>query len=163
MDTPYHRNRLRMVEALLAPEDFAGHVVDFGCGDGIMARSVLNKGGTITAIDIDSDMVATTRHALDPFRERVTLVEGGVESLQGLPDGSADTLLALNVLSYLSPKEDNLFYENAARILRQGGALVCTHSNELFDMFTLNKYTVAFFQKNFFSLASFGGGAWKPF
>jgi len=122
IDTPYHRNRLRMVEALLAPEDFAGHVVDFGCGDGVMARRVLGLGGTITAIDIDSDMVAMTRRALDPFKDRATVVEGGIESLQALPDRSVDTLLALNELAYLSQQEDNLFYENAARILRPRGA-----------------------------------------
>jgi hypothetical protein len=33
--------------------------------------------------------------------------------------------------------------------VRPGGTLVITHSNELFDLFTLNRYTRAFFERHF--------------
>ena len=41
------------------------------------------------------------------------------------------------------------FYAEATRIIRPGGYLVVTHSNSLFDLFTFNAYTVAFFRDQF--------------
>ncbi len=66
-----------------------------------------------------------------------------------LPSASYDTVLALNVLAYLDDNSCSDFYRQAARILRIGGKLIVTHSNELFDLFTFNKYTVAFYEKHF--------------
>lgn len=52
-------------------------------------------------------------------------------------------------LHNMSPDEEKKFYSESRRILRSGGNLVITHSNELFDLFTFNKYTVSFFQRHF--------------
>lgn len=77
------------------------------------------------------------------------LIRGGVEGMDALPDASFGYLFALNVLAYLNQEEEVAFYRHARRLLGKGGVLIVTHSNELFDMFTLNRYTVNFFNKHF--------------
>ena len=47
-------------------------------------------------------------------------------------------------------KSDNFAdkHREAHRIIRRGGWLLVTHSNKLFDMFSLNSYTASFFDEN---------------
>lgn len=145
----YHRNRLRMVEALMRPGDLTGRVVDFGCGDGFICEKVVGAGGSAIGIDIDPSMIAASRDRLVRFGGKSSFVEGGVEALGDLPAGTADVLFALNVLAYLDPESESEFYRHVARILVPDGVLICTHSNELFDMYTLNRYTVEFYRRHF--------------
>ena len=149
MESEYHRSRLAMIDALLKPNDFKGRVLDFGCGDGIHAVAAASAGATVMAIDIDQSMVDETGKRLESLGSGHQVVVGGVEKLAALPEKSCDTLLAFNVLAYLQDAQCDDFYREAARILKSGGIFLCTHSNELFDMFTFNKYTVAFFKKHF--------------
>lgn len=72
-----------------------------------------------------------------------------VQFLDSIPDASLDALLSFNVLAYLSDGEESTFYKHAQRILKPKGFLIVTHSNKLFDMFSLNRYTCEFFQENF--------------
>jgi hypothetical protein len=57
--------------------------------------------------------------------------------------------VAANVLGYLTDAEEREFYEQASRMLAPDGYLVIAHSNELFDLFTFNKYTVSFCEEHF--------------
>jgi 2-polyprenyl-3-methyl-5-hydroxy-6-metoxy-1,4-benzoquinol methylase len=150
LDGPYHRNRLKMVRTLLANVPLAGKdVVDFGCGEGVFARELLEQGASIVGLDIDATMVDEAKRALLPRWPQTRLIQGGVESLAGVTSGSADILISLNVLAYLSEPEERTFYAEAHRILRPDGGMLVTHSNELFDLFTCNRYTAAFFERNF--------------
>jgi len=151
LDGPYHQNRLRMVKALIEEIDFTDSVcLDFGCGDGVFAEMLLTAGAKhVHGIDIAEEMITSARERLKPFAERVTLEVGGVERLSNLPDRKFDHTFSLNVNAYFSQEDDACFYKQARRIMLPGGSLVITHSNELFDMFTLNRYTKLFFEKHF--------------
>ena len=150
LDGPYHRHRLAMIQRV------AGNVVqpgsaclDFGCGDGIFAETLSAEGASVVGVDIDPQMIAAARQRFADRSLSVSFDVGGVEAFARLADGSTDVVFALNVVAYLTPDEDDLFYRECFRILRPGGHLIVTHSNELFDMFTLNRYTVDFFRRNF--------------
>lgn len=150
IDGPYHANRLKMVETLLENLSFAStRCLDFGCGDGVFAERLLADGAQVTGIDVDEAMIRAARSRLAGKVPVTELIRGGVEGMDLLPDASFDFLFALNVLAYLNTDEEELFYRHAQRLLRCGGVLIVTHSNELFDMFTLNRYTVNFFKKHF--------------
>jgi ubiquinone/menaquinone biosynthesis C-methylase UbiE len=149
MDTPYHRNRLAMIARLIARCAVPAAVVDFGCGDGVHAAEFAAAGARLWAIDVDAEMAKTTRERLSGFGGDNVAIEGGAEALRGIPSESVDLVLGLNVLAYLSPEDEKTFYTQARRVLKRGAKLVVTHSNELFDMFTLNKYTVSFFARHF--------------
>ena len=75
--------------------------------------------------------------------------QGGVELMKSIPDDSFDAVISFNVLAYLTNEEDREFYIQAQRILKDGGQLIVTHSNSLFDMFSLNAMTSQFFADNY--------------
>lgn len=159
MQTPYHKNRIGIVEALLTKQDLSKTVLDFGCGDGICSERVIVAGGRVVAVDLESSMVKSTQNRLDACARNCrssgySVQCGGTETLTRYADESFDTVLAVNVLAYMDKPEEHLFYTQSHRILRPGGVLVVTHSNELFDLYTLNKYTVAFFKRHFSTHAS---------
>jgi ubiquinone/menaquinone biosynthesis C-methylase UbiE len=139
-----------MIDSLIGNTTI-GQIIDFGCGDGVYSIVFAAQGCKVTAIDIDPSMVEVTRQRLSDFGgggEHKTL-QGGVETLKKFKDASVDSVLALNVLAYLDSDQCDDFYCEAARILKVGGNMIVTHSNELFDLFTFNKYTVAFYKKYF--------------
>lgn len=150
IEGPYHANRLKMVEALLEGSSFGGKdCLDFGCGDGVFAERLLADDARVIGVDVDQVMVSAARTRLQARWPEARIVRGGVEAMEQMPDKSFDFLFALNVLAYLNADEEETFYRQAKRLLRPEGALIVTHSNELFDMFTFNRYTVNFFKKHF--------------
>ncbi len=142
IDGGYHQHRLAVIRTLL-PDLKRKSVVDFGCGEGVLIRMARDMGAAkITGIDIDAALLEMAKTA-----GAAQLFNGGVERLGDMRD--ADCLIAANVATYFTDDENAKFYEYAARALRPGGHLVITHSNELFDFFTLNVFTVEFFKRNF--------------
>lgn len=147
---PYHEHRLNVVKALISDVTLQGtHCLDVGCGEGVFAEHLLNHEASVLGFDSSGIMVEHAKHRLMGFADKVDIVEGGILCMEDIGSKSIDAVFALNVLAYLTPDEERCFYENSARILRPDGILVVTHSNELFDMFTLNRFTVDFFHRNF--------------
>lgn len=150
VEGPYHANRLAMVKALLAERLGPGDAcIDFGIGDGVFATHLLEHGARVDGIDIDPQMIAAAEQRLRARWPSVALEQAGVDALARRPSGSVDHLISLNVLAYMTTSEEEAFYREAARLLKPGGTLTVTHSNELFDLFTLNRYTVNFFHNHF--------------
>lgn len=143
IDNAYHAHRLTMIRSLIDPIASEGVVLDFGCGDGVMLLDFEES----RRIGIDPDL-----DLLNRAKERVpdaTFVHGGVNAMKEVEAGSVDLILCLNVAAYFSDEEDQEFYMQVGRVLKRGGALVITHSNELFDLFTLNAFTANFFKNQF--------------
>lgn len=136
---PYHRQRIDAIMNLML--DLQGKtVVDFGCGEGVFCELLTAAGAKILAgIDIEESLLEKAR-----ARMAGLYVHGGVEALKSLPP--CDVLLAANVLAYLTAEQEQVFYEEAGRIAKY---LIVSHSNSLFDLYTLNAYTAAFFKENF--------------
>ncbi len=141
IDGPYHRHRLSVIDALL-PDLAGADVVDVGCGEGVLIREARSRGAArITGLDIDAALLERAEGA------GADLLLGGVERLAQIE--RADCVIAANVAAYFTDDEYALFHKEVARLLPPGGTLVITHSNELFDLFTLNAFTVAFFRERF--------------
>lgn len=142
IDSAYQRHRLDVIRALL-PSPIGKTVIDFGCGDGILIHEAFARGAEIViGLDINETMVAAASRI-----PSAQILHGGVDRLGGC--GAADCLIAANVLAYMTDDEEDRFYRAASRIVRRGGSLVVTHSNALFDMFTLNARTTEFYRENF--------------
>lgn len=141
----YHTHRLSVIRELIPADLYIKDkkVFDFGCGNGVMLPKFIKAGVQINAADQSEEMVATARERVSP--ELITLA--GVKHLRKIGTASLDGLLCLNVMCYFTDEEEKIFYEEAERIVKPGGYLVVTHSNELFAMFSLNKHTEKFFSK----------------
>lgn len=139
INQPYHRHRLRVIGALL-PIVTGREALDFGCGDGVMLRELVGRGAA--AIGIERDPALAERAATVG-----RVICGGVDALRDL--GRQGCILAANVLAFMTTDEERAFYTEARRILAPAGHLVVTHSNDLFDLFTLNAFTADFHRRHF--------------
>jgi len=107
-----------------------GDVVDFGCGFGTFtipaARIVRGTPGIVHALDIEPDMVETTRRKAEEARltnvrvERRDFVADGT----GLPDANVDYVMLFNILHCEQPE---VLLREAWRILPPGGRLGIMH------------------------------------
>jgi SAM-dependent methyltransferase len=97
-------------------------VLDFGCGDGQLARFIADRKSprSVIGIDLDRDAIAlareqsASRQGGSPLDFRV----GGTDRMP-LPDASVDTLLAFDCLEHvMSPRS---ILDEWFRVLRPGG------------------------------------------
>ena len=147
-DSTYHAHRLRAFHRLLASIDLQGAIcVDFGCGDGVFTEHLVTMFGAAHVIGIDpSERLLQTARARG---SSIAYTPGSVEAMAEIPSASVHCITALNVLAYLSDAEETAFYLAAHRILREGGSLIVSHSNRLFDLYACNRLTVEFFRDEF--------------
>lgn len=148
----YHDARFDIAYAQLDAANLGkgARVHDFGCGDGTSLVDLAAKGYRVDGSDIAEEMIALAK--VNTAKANVTpgrLFVGGAHELAQYGEGELDAIIALHVLIYLTDEEEAAFYKHARRALRPGGALVIAHSNELFDMYALNRGTVEFFGRNF--------------
>jgi SAM-dependent methyltransferase len=120
-----------------------------GCGEGIFADHLVRQGAAVDGFDINAEMIRVAEKRFEGTDATTRFAVGGTERMRDYGDATFDCVFALNIVAYLSPDDDARFYVDAARVLRPGGTLVITHSNELFDLYTLNRYTVGFFKRHF--------------
>ncbi len=148
MNGAYHAHRLAVIGRLLEAVPTKNvSCLDFGCDDGAVSELLARRGARVLGIEPDARLSAAARRRVEPLRGRI--VTAGLGELRDIRPASIDLLLALNVAAYFTDDEDRAFYEQASRILRPGGARVVTHSNELFDLYTLNAYTVELIPRHF--------------
>ncbi|MBE0533508.1 MAG: class I SAM-dependent methyltransferase [Rhodospirillales bacterium] len=158
----YHSHRLRTIQAIIPNELYgvAKKILDFGCGDAVIFEKFLDFKAEIFGIDASEEMIDLGRKRLRSQGYDENLIRlGTVNDLELLESGSLDAIFSFNVIAYLTFQEEEIFYREVKRIIKPGGWLAVTHSNELFDMFSLNRYTVDFFEKYFVGLG--GGGPLK--
>ena len=143
----YHHARLTTATRLLEQAGLprGARVVDFGCGDGVYARELAAKGFSVTGMDLVEEMVVLAREK-DP-EGSASYATGGAAQLESA--GACDAVVSLNVLAYLTDGELADFWAALGEILKPGGCLLVSHSNELFDLFALNAGTAGFFARHF--------------
>ena len=152
MENDYHKHRLNVIWSLIPRELLSKNknIFDFGCGNAILFDPFIQSGANITGIDISGDMIeSANKYLSSKGHPKDIAFQGDVTYLKEIPSNSLDAILSFNVLAYLTDQEDDLFYNEAKRIVKPGGFLIVTHSNELFDMFSMNERTLQFYNKYF--------------
>jgi SAM-dependent methyltransferase len=98
------------------------HVLDLGCGDGVLTATLAARGALATGIDIERAALRAAIRRTDPGQHRPPrFVQGRVERLP-FADGVFDVAVAVTVLCIV-PDSARVVAE-AARVLRPGGRLV---------------------------------------
>jgi len=95
-------------------------ILDIGCGNGYVAAKLVQRGNTLTGIDVSQDGIDIARAAYPNIRFEVrSLYEDDFDKVVAQP---VDCVIALEVVEHLfSPK--TLFYK-ASLVLKQGGYLI---------------------------------------
>lgn len=113
------RLALEMVEAVIPP---SSRILDAGCGSGVMASKLIERGYAVWGIDFAEPMIRQARELCgsDQF---------GVADIEHIPfpDNTFDAVVSLGVIEYLESDEQAL--HEIRRVLRPGGRAVIAISN----------------------------------
>ena len=108
----------------LLPDVKGKHVLDAGCGPGLYTEILLDRGATVTAIDVSPKMIHFAKQRLG---DRATIRRANLEEPLGfMADNSVDIVLSSLVLDYI--KNWNSLFSEISRILRDDGYFI--FSNE---------------------------------
>ncbi|MFA7430946.1 MAG: class I SAM-dependent methyltransferase [Rhodospirillaceae bacterium] len=115
-----HISNHRMVLETLAEHRLVGaRVVDVGCGDGRLARSLVEHGAA-SAVGIECSPRQLAKARALPAMDGVTVVEGVGQALP-LADGTADIAVFFNSLHHIPAANMATALGEAARVLVPGG------------------------------------------
>lgn len=133
-EKPHNAYYERPATLSLLPDVAGLDVLDAGCGPGVYAEWLVERGARVTAVDVTPRMVELTRERL---RDRVqALVHDLADPLTFAPDASFDLIVSPLVLEYI-PDWVPIFAE-FHRVLRPGGFLVFSCGHPGFEFYVLN-------------------------
>lgn len=97
----------------------AGRVLDVGCGEGVLARALAERGHAVVGIDISEGLLAVARLQEQQESLGISYVHGDASTLDELADGSFDGVAT----SLTSTDLDDLggVLRSVARVLSPGG------------------------------------------
>jgi ubiquinone/menaquinone biosynthesis C-methylase UbiE len=109
---------MSVVEAALAP--LAGKLVlDIGCGGGVLARSLSDRGARVVGVDPNMEAVGAARQAVPTG----TFYQAGAEAMP-FADSSFDGAILLNSLHHVPMLAMHQALREAARVTKPAGPIV---------------------------------------
>lgn len=129
----YHDYRISTFRSYLSDINTKDlHILDYGCGDGSISELISGK---YTGIDPSSEMI---RLAQGKYSHK--FVCGGINTLkETLEREDIGVVICLNTLPYMSESEVSEFFQACSQ---HQCKVIVSHTNELLDLFSLNRYTV---------------------
>ena len=100
----------------------AAHVLDAGCGPGLVAEAFLSAGCRVTGVDLSAEMVARARARCAPFGDRGSFSRQRVQDLPA--EAAFDAAVSRFVLHHVQDPA-GFVAAHAARV-RPGGAVVAS-------------------------------------
>ena len=96
-----------------------GRVLDLGCGEGILARALAQRGNTVTGIDLSEGLLAAARDREERERLGIRFVHGDAARLEGFDDESFDGVATSITFTDLADLDGVL--RAVERVLAPGG------------------------------------------
>ena len=157
---PIHRELIRK----LLQEHACANVLDAGCGPASMLRDLVDVVPQLYGFDLTPEMVAEAKKVMaDLGTPSHQIWEGSVLDPQAfLPpigendqahdqpqlirqQGGFDSAICVGVLPHVPAESDIVVMQNLASAVKPGGLVVAEARNQLFSLFTLNRYSAGLF------------------
>ncbi len=149
----------------LLPTDLTGKMIlDAGCGSGIYAKLLAEKGATVYGVDISEEMIKIAKEETPPALT-ITYSVGDVQKLQ-FNDASMDIILATYVLENVPDLQKT--FQEFYRVLKPGGSFIASMSHPLRAASTQNTaddkeiWMVTNYFEEGVRTSDFGGGMMVP-
>ncbi len=143
---PVHQDLVRR----LLDESGARRVLDAGCGPASMLRSLVSPSRELYGFDLTPEMVREARRIMSPLGVPESHIwQGSVaEPAAFLPPNDPrafDAAICVGVLPHVPVALDEVVIGNLRDAVAPGGLVVAEARNQLFALFTLNRYSHEFF------------------
>jgi 2-polyprenyl-3-methyl-5-hydroxy-6-metoxy-1,4-benzoquinol methylase len=143
---PVHRDLVRR----LLKQAKASRVIDAGCGPASILRYLAKDGLDVWGFDLTPEMVTEARRVLTRYGVPAGRIwRGSVMSRHAFRAPGAgrafDAALCLGVLPHVPAGADVKVIRNLGKAVKKNGLVVVEARNQLFGLFTLNRYSHQFF------------------
>lgn len=151
-DAPYPPVHLDLAKRLVDACD-SRRLLDAGCGPASMLRHLVASGREVHGFDLTPEMVTEARRVMEELGVPASKVwEGSVTQPADYltrEDGKAayDCILSCGVMPHIPAEADAEVIANIREALAPGGTAIVEARNELFAMFTMNRYSHELFLK----------------
>jgi SAM-dependent methyltransferase len=150
---PVHRDLIvSLVEA-----HGARRVIDAGCGPASILRHIAGADRTLYGFDLTPEMICEAKRVMAPLGvEDSRLWVGSVLDQSAYRPPSQpfvpyDAALCVGVLPHLPEEKDEALITQLRDAVRPGGLVLVEARNELFSLFTMNRYSSDFFGQRLIS------------
>jgi ubiquinone biosynthesis O-methyltransferase len=96
-------------------------ILDVGCGDGVLALELAERGAQVTGVDTSARMIAAARERAKRAGHDVTFEVASAEALPFSP-GTYDAVVAITILCFVEDAARTL--REICRVLKPGGHLI---------------------------------------
>jgi SAM-dependent methyltransferase len=130
----------------------AGSLLDAGCGPASILRHLIDLDLELFGFDLTPEMIAECKKVMVNLGvAESNFWEGSVTNLndfQGAldPPKKFDATVCVGVLPHIPAEHDETVFKNIRASVRNGGLAIVQARNELFSLFTLNRYSSDFFE-----------------
>lgn len=145
---PVHTDLVRNLLRAARPSS----LVDAGCGPASMLRDLVDLDIELYGFDLTPQMVVEARRVLGSLgiaTERVwegSVLRRGDFTRHAPPGGTYEAAICIGVLPHVLEEDDDAVLENLHAAVAPGGLVIVEARNELFSLFTLNRYSHEFFR-----------------
>lgn len=149
---PMNLIRLQIITERLK-QNKINSILDVGCGSCTPMIKLLKKGFDVKGCDYSKNMIRIGKEELraEGFDPKL-IVHADLEKDKNLPNGKFDAILALGVFPHLRNELKSL--QILKKRLKSNGKIFIEFRNELFDLFSVNSYSVDFFLNKMIKLDS---------
>jgi 2-polyprenyl-3-methyl-5-hydroxy-6-metoxy-1,4-benzoquinol methylase len=135
---PMNEARRDMVKRMVLENvEVGSRILEIGCGIGTLITELAEAGMSCTGIDLSAEMVA---HARKLIGSSARIEQGDLFNYR--PSCRFAAVIANGVIPYYREKTQVL--RRIAEFADESGVVVVTHRNALFNLFALNRGTIAF-------------------
>lgn len=149
-NSPYPPVHTELLRSILK-ENKISNLLDAGCGPASFLRDVFKEGWDLYGFDLTPEMVEEGKKVfaennLDPERIwKGSIIEKSSFTVPGGITPEFDAAVCGGVLPHIPEEHDQTVIENLRDSVRPGGIVALEARNQLFAMFTMNRYSYDLF------------------
>lgn len=155
---PVHTELLRS----LLKQAKVRNVLDAGCGSASFLRDIINEGIELFGFDLTLEMVEEAKSIFKKNDLSANNIwQGSVLDKESFiaPKGKTfkfDAVVCSGVMPHISEQDEDRVVENLLVSVKPGGLVILEARNQLFALFTMNRYSYNFIRDELIKMDKFG-------